>query len=54
MNQRKLRLGLILAAAAMLLALVLPLSGEAALSLSARSLGFALTVGAALLFVVRV
>jgi NitT/TauT family transport system permease protein len=51
MNPRKLRLGLILAAAAMLLALVLPLSGEAAISLSARPLGLALTVGAALLFV---
>jgi NitT/TauT family transport system permease protein len=51
MKPRKLRLGLILAAAAMLLALVLPLSGEAAISLSARPLGLALTVGAALLFV---
>jgi NitT/TauT family transport system permease protein len=51
MNPRQLRLGLILAAAAMLLALVLPLSGEAAMSLSARPLGLALTVGAALLFV---
>jgi NitT/TauT family transport system permease protein len=52
MNPQKLRLGLILAAAGMLLALVLPLSGEAAaISLSAWPLGLALTVGAALLFV---
>ena len=51
MNPRKLRLGLILAAAAMLLALVLPLSGEAGMSLSARPPELALTVGAVLLFV---
>jgi len=51
MNPQKLRLGLILAAAGMLLALVLPLSGEAAMSLSIWPIGVALTVGAALLFV---
>jgi NitT/TauT family transport system permease protein len=52
MNPQKLRLGLILAAAGMLLAPVLPLSGEAAaMSLSAWPLGLALTVCAALLFV---
>jgi NitT/TauT family transport system permease protein len=51
MNPQRLRLGLILAAAGMLLALVSPLSGEAAVSLSARPIGLALTIGAALLFV---
>ena len=50
MSPRKLRLGLILAAATILLGLVLPLSGEAAMALSARSPGLALTVGAAFLF----
>jgi NitT/TauT family transport system permease protein len=50
MNPQKLRLGLILAAATMLLALVLPLSGEATISLSTWPIGLALTVGAALLF----
>jgi len=52
MNPQRLRLGLILAAAGMLLALVLPLSGgAAAVSLSAWPIGLALTFGAALLFV---
>jgi NitT/TauT family transport system permease protein len=51
MNPQKLRLGLILAAAGMLLAPVLPLSGEAAMSLSTWPIGLALTVGAALLLV---
>ena len=50
MTPQRLRLGLILAVAGMLLAPVLPLSGEAAASLSARPLGLALTLGAALLF----
>jgi NitT/TauT family transport system permease protein len=51
MNPQRLRLGLILAAAGMLLAPVLPLSGEAAaMSLSAWPIGLALTLGAALLF----
>jgi NitT/TauT family transport system permease protein len=50
MNPRKLRLGLILTAATMLLGLVLPLSGDAAMALSARSPGLALTVGAVFLF----
>jgi len=51
MNPQRLRWGLILAAAGMLLAPVLPLSGEATASLSARPVEFALTLGAALLFV---
>jgi NitT/TauT family transport system permease protein len=51
MNPQRLRLGLILAAAGMLLAPVLPLSGEAAMSLSTWPIGLALTVGAALLLV---
>jgi len=52
MNPQRLRWGLILATAGMLLALVLPLSGEAAaMSLSARPVELALTLGAALLFV---
>ena len=50
MTPQRLRLGLTLAVAGMLLAPVLPLSGEAAASLSARPLGLALTLGAALLF----
>ena len=50
MNPQRLRLGLTLAAVGMLLALVLPLSGEAAASLPARPLGLALTLSAALLF----
>lgn len=53
MNPQRLRLGLILAAAGMLLAPVLPLSSEAAaISLSAWPIGLALTLGAALLFAV--
>ena len=50
MNRRKLRLGFVLAAAAMLLALVLPLSSEPAAALTARPLLLALTLAAALLF----
>ena len=51
MNPQRLRLGLILAAMGMLLALVLPLSTEAAaVPLSAWPIGLALTLGAALLF----
>jgi NitT/TauT family transport system permease protein len=50
LNPRKLRLGFVLAAAAMLLALVLPLSSEPASTLAARPLVLALTLAAALLF----
>jgi NitT/TauT family transport system permease protein len=50
LNRRKLRLGFVLAAAAMLLALVLPLSSEPAAALTARPLLLALTLAAALLF----
>jgi NitT/TauT family transport system permease protein len=50
MNPRRRRLGFILAAAGMLVALVLPLSSEAAGSLPARPILLALTLAAALLF----
>ena len=50
MNPRRRRLGFILAAAGMLLALALPLSSEAAGSLPARPILLALTLAAALLF----
>jgi NitT/TauT family transport system permease protein len=50
MNPGRLRLGFIVAAAGMLLALFLPLSGEATASLASRPLLLALTLGAALLF----
>jgi NitT/TauT family transport system permease protein len=50
MNPRKLRLGFILATAGMLLVPVLPLSGEAAVSWSARPVAPALMLAAALLF----
>ena len=50
MNPRQLRLGFILATAGMLLALVLPVSGEAAVSWSARPIAPALMLAAALLF----
>jgi NitT/TauT family transport system permease protein len=49
-NPRRLRLGFILAAAAMLLALILPLSSEAAAALPARPLPLVLTLAAVLLF----
>jgi NitT/TauT family transport system permease protein len=50
MNLRRLRLGFILAAAALLSALLLPLSGEAVASLPARPALLALTLAAAMLF----
>jgi NitT/TauT family transport system permease protein len=50
MNPRSLRLGFILATAGMLLALVLPLSGEAAVSLPARPIVLALMLATALMF----
>ena len=50
MNPRLLSLGFILAAAGVLSALILPLSGEAAASLPARPALLALTLAAALLF----
>jgi NitT/TauT family transport system permease protein len=50
MNPRRLRLGFILAAAGMLSALILPLSGEAVAVLPARPIMLALTLAAALLF----
>jgi NitT/TauT family transport system permease protein len=50
MNRRKLRLGFILATAGVLLVLVLPLSGEAAVSWLARPVAPALMLAAALLF----
>jgi NitT/TauT family transport system permease protein len=50
MNPRRLRLGFILAAAGMLSALILPLSGEAVAALPARPIMLALTLAAALLF----
>ena len=50
MNPRRRRLGFILAAAAMLLPLVLPLSSEVVTTLSARPNLLALTLVAALLF----
>ena len=50
MNLRRLRLGFILAAAGMFLALLLPLSNEAVASLPARPALWALTSAAALLF----
>jgi NitT/TauT family transport system permease protein len=50
MNPRRLRLGFILAAAGMLSALILPLSGEAVAALPARPVLSALTLAAALLF----
>ena len=50
MNPRRLRLGFILAAAGMFLALLLPLSNEAVASLPARPALWALTSAAALLF----
>ena len=50
MNPRRRRLGFILAAAAMLLPLVLPLSSEVVTTLSARPNLVALTLAAALLF----
>jgi NitT/TauT family transport system permease protein len=52
LNPRKLRLGFILAAAGMLSALLLPLSGEAAAGLPARPPSLALTIAAVLLFAV--
>lgn len=52
MNPDKLRLGFLLAAAGMLLALALPLSAEPAAALSARPTLLTLTLGAALLFAV--
>jgi NitT/TauT family transport system permease protein len=52
MNPRRLRLGFILAAAGMLPALVLPLSSEAAGTLTARPILLAMTLAAALLFAV--
>ena len=52
MNPRRRRLGFILAAAAMLLALVLPLSSEAAPAMSARPALLAITLAAALLFAI--
>jgi NitT/TauT family transport system permease protein len=50
MNPRRLRLGFVLSSAGMLLALILPLSSDAAASLPARPLLLALTMAAALLF----
>jgi NitT/TauT family transport system permease protein len=50
MNPRRLRLGFIFAAAAMLGSLVLPLSSEAVASLPERPIWLALTLAAALLF----
>jgi NitT/TauT family transport system permease protein len=50
MNLRKLRLGFIVATAGMLLALVLPVSGEGAVPLQARPIVLALTLAAALPF----
>jgi NitT/TauT family transport system permease protein len=50
MNPRKLRLGFIFATAGVLLVLVLPLSGEAAVSWSARPVAPALLLAATLLF----
>ena len=52
MNLRRLRLGFIVAAAGMFLALVLPLSNEAVAGLPARPALWALTSAAALLFAV--
>jgi NitT/TauT family transport system permease protein len=52
MNPSRLRLGFILAAAGMLCALVLPLSSETVVWLSARPVMFALTLAATLLFAV--
>ena len=48
MNPRRLRLGFILAAAGMLVALVLPLSSEAVAPLLARPVLLALTLAAVL------
>jgi NitT/TauT family transport system permease protein len=50
MNPRKLKLGFIVSAAGMLLAVILPLSGNAAVALPGRPLLVALTLAAALLF----
>jgi NitT/TauT family transport system permease protein len=50
MNPRKLRLGFLIAAAGMLLALVLPLSSEATAGLAARPYILAMTLSAAALF----
>jgi NitT/TauT family transport system permease protein len=50
LNPRKLRLGLVLAAAGMLVALVLPLSSEAVAALPGRPILLALTLAAVLLF----
>jgi NitT/TauT family transport system permease protein len=52
MNPRRLRLGFILAVAGMLCALVLPLSSETVVRLSARPVMLALTLAASLLFAV--
>jgi NitT/TauT family transport system permease protein len=52
LNPRRRRLGFILAAAAMLLALVLPLSGETVPAMSARPTLLALSLAAALLFAI--
>jgi NitT/TauT family transport system permease protein len=51
-NPRRLRLGFVLAAAAVLAALVLPLSGAAVAALPARPVLLALTLAAALLFAI--
>ena len=52
MNPRRPRLGFILAAAAMLCAVVLPISSEAVATLPARPIWLALTLASALLFAV--